>query len=73
MIREDHLGTGLGKALTEFRIETAQEKYPGLTITIGTSQHTEGFYQKFGFVTTEHTVNGYGPGIDMCRMRLDVV
>ncbi len=71
MIREDHLGTGLGKALTAFRIETAQEKYPGLTITIGTSQHTEGFYHKFGFVTVEHTVNGYGSGIDMCRMRLD--
>lgn len=71
MVREDHLGTGLGKALTEFRIKLAQEKYPGLALTIGTSQHTEGFYQKFGFTTVEHTPDGYGPGIDMCRMRLD--
>lgn len=71
MVREDHLGTGLGKALTEFRIKLAQKKYPGVAITIGTSQHTEGFYQKFGFTTVEHTPDGYGPGIDMCRMRLD--
>jgi predicted GNAT family N-acyltransferase len=72
MVREDHLGTGLGKALTEFRIKLAQEKYPGIALTIGTSQHTEGFYQKFGFTTVEHTPDGYGHGIDMCRMRLDV-
>lgn len=71
MVREDHLGTGLGKVLTEFRIRRAQEKYPGVAITIGTSQHTEGFYQKFGFATVEHTPDGYGRGIDMCRMRLD--
>lgn len=73
MVRQDHLGTGLGKALTEFRIDLARRKHPGLAITIGTSQHTEGFYQKFGFVTVEHKPDGYGVGIDMCRMRLEPV
>ena len=73
MVRQDHLGTELGKALTEFRIDLARRKYPGLAITIGTSQHTEGFYQKFGFVTVEHKPDGYGVGIDMCRMRLGPV
>lgn len=73
MVRQDHLGTGLGKALTEFRIDLARRKYPGLAITLGTSQHTEGFYQKFGFVTVEHKPDGYGVGIDMCRMRLEPV
>lgn len=72
MVREDHLGTGLGKALTEFRIGFSNEKYPGVAMTIGTSQHTEGFYQKFGFVTVEHTPDGFGPGIDNCRMRKDI-
>lgn len=71
MVRQDHLGTGLGKALTEFRIALSREKYPGLPITLGTSQHTEGFYEKYGFRTVEHTPNGFGPGIDNCRMRLD--
>lgn len=71
MVREDHLGTGLGKALTKFRIDLSAEIYPGVPITIGTSQHTEGFYNKLGFVTLEHTPDGYGPGIDICRMRLE--
>lgn len=73
MVREDHLGTGLGKALTEFRISLSNEKYPGVPMTIGTSQHTRGFYEKLGFRTVEHTPNGYGPGIDICRMRRDLV
>jgi predicted GNAT family N-acyltransferase len=71
MVHKDHLGTGLGKELTKFRIDLAGEKYPDIPLTIGTSQHTEGFYEKFGFCTVEHTPDGYGPGIDMCRMRLD--
>lgn len=71
MVREDCLGTGIGKELTRFRIELARGKYPGLPITIGTSQHTRGFYEKFGFRLVEHTPNGFGPGIDNCRMRLD--
>ena len=69
MVRADHLGTGLGKTLTAFRIGLASEKFPGVPMTIGTSQHTEGFYQKFGFRTVEHTPDGFGPGIDICKMR----
>ena len=71
MVREDHLGTGLGKALTEFRIELSRKKHPGLPLSIGTSQHTQGFYEQFGFRTVEYSPNGFGPGIDRCRMRLD--
>ncbi len=71
MVHREYLGTGLGKLLTDFRIGLAREKYPGLPLTIGTSQHTEGFYEKFGFRTVEHTPDGFGPGIDNCRMRLD--
>ncbi|MBX3281459.1 MAG: GNAT family N-acetyltransferase [Acidobacteria bacterium] len=69
MIRSDHLGTGLGKALTEFRIQLACQKYPGLPLTIGTSQHTEGFYKKFGFSTVKYVKDGFGLGIDECKMR----
>ena len=71
MIREDHLGTGRGKELTEFRINKAREKFGGLALVISTSQHTQGFYEKFGFRLTEHTPDGFGPGIDICKMRLD--
>ncbi len=73
MVREEFLGTGLGKELTRFRIELAREKYPGVPVTIGTSQHTRGFYEKFGFRLVSHTPDGFGPGIDDCRMRLDPI
>lgn len=71
MIRNDKLGTGLGKKLTEFRIERSREKFGALPIVTSTSQHTQGFYEKFGFRVTEHTPDGFGPGIDICKMGLE--
>ncbi len=71
MVRADHLGTGLGKLLTEFRIQRARERFGGAPLVVSTSQHTQGFYERFGFVLTEHTPDGFGPGLDICRMRLD--
>ncbi len=71
MVHKDHLGTGLGKLLTEYRIELSREIFGTKLIVTSTSQHTEGFYKKFGFVTAEHTPDGFGPGIDICKMRLE--
>src|SRR5512134_3550399 len=36
MVHNDRLGTGLGKKLTEFRIQYTREKYGDLPLTIGT-------------------------------------
>ena len=71
MVRAEHLGTGLGRELTSFRIERSLEKHGPLPMVIGTSQHTKGFYEKFGFRLISHTPDGFGPGIDNCKMRLD--
>ena len=71
MVHNDHLGTGLGKALTDYRIARSREIFGEKPLVIVTSQHTEGFYQKYGFVTVEHTLNGFAPGIDIHKMRLD--
>jgi predicted GNAT family N-acyltransferase len=71
MVRSDLLGTGLGKQLTEFRIREARNCFGDLPLVISTSQHTRGFYEKFGFELTEHTPDGFGPGIDRCKMRLE--
>ena len=73
MVHREHLGTGLGKKLTEFRIAASREQYGDVPLTIGTSQHTQGFYEKLGFRLTEYEMDGYGPGIDTCKMRLDIV
>ncbi|MFN6964365.1 MAG: GNAT family N-acetyltransferase [Pyrinomonadaceae bacterium] len=71
MIRADRLGTGLGKRLTEFRIKAARERFGALPIVISTSQHTRGFYERFGFRMTRHVADHFAPGIDLCEMRLD--
>lgn len=71
MVHERHLGTGLGKLLTEYRIQRSREVFGDKPMVTSTSQHTEGFYKKFGFVTFEHTPDGFGPGIDICKMRLE--
>ena len=71
MVRADHLGTGLGRKLTEYRVEKARETFGKLPLVISTSQHTQGFYEKFGFRLVEHTPDGFGPGIDICKMRLE--
>jgi len=71
MVRADHLGTGLGKKLTEFRIEAARGKFGEIPFVIRTSQHTQGFYERFGFRLTRSERDHFGPGIDLCEMRLD--
>ncbi len=72
MICKEHLGTGLGRRMTQFRIDLSREKYPGVPMVISTSQHTRGFYEKFGFRLIERFPDGFGPGIDTCTMRLDL-
>ena len=71
MVRADHLGTGVGHELTEFRIQKAREKHGSLPLVISTSQHTSGFYERFGFRLTRHVPDGFGPSIDICEMRLE--
>jgi len=70
MVRTDLIGTGLGKKLTLFRMEKGREKWGDRPFVTSTSHHTEGFYKKLGFETVEHTPDGFGPGIDICKMRL---
>ncbi len=67
--REVH-GTGLGSLLTMARLEAARA-IPGVEqVRLDTSQHTKGFYQRFGFVVKEVVPNGYGPGLDRWDMLL---
>ena len=68
MVHKDHLGAGLGKELTQFRIDLAQQTYGDLPLVISTSQHTRGFYEKYGFEPTRHEIDGFSRGIDICEM-----
>jgi N-acetylglutamate synthase-like GNAT family acetyltransferase len=61
---------GLGRLLTQARIEAARGT-PGVTrLRLDTSQHTSAFYARFGFETVTVTPDGYGDGLDRCEMIL---
>lgn len=63
---------GLGAALTQARLAAARAR-PGVrTVRLETSQHTRGFYERFGFRVVRVRADGFGPGIDACEMRLEI-
>lgn len=70
MVHNKHHKKGYGKALYLHRLARIKSLYPSFGIVLNTSQHTVGFFETFGFQTTEITLNGYGPGLDRYDMVL---
>jgi ribosomal protein S18 acetylase RimI-like enzyme len=70
MVARVRHGAGLGRRLTEARLERIRAD-PGITgVVLNTSQHTRAFYERLGFTVERVTVDGFGPGLDRCDMRL---
>ena len=70
IVAKELQGTGLGRLLTEARLRAARST-PGVTqVRLDTSQHTQGFYRRFGFIVERIVPNGYGPGLDRWDMLL---
>ncbi|MGQ2991645.1 MAG: GNAT family N-acetyltransferase [Brevundimonas sp.] len=63
-------GEGLGRRLTEARLAAARAVRGVTAVRLDTSQHTEGFYRRFGFTVEAVTTDGFSPGIDKYEMRL---
>lgn len=70
MVRGDLHGQGLGTRLTVYRLEQLQQRPEVRHIRIDTSQHTEAFYARHGFVVTGRTPDGFAPGLDEVKMLL---
>lgn len=70
MVARPFHGKGLGKLLTEARLDLARAVPEIEKVTLNTSQHTQGFYAKYGFQAKTVTPNGYGPGLDRWDMVL---
>lgn len=61
---------GIGRFLTQGRLERLRQA-PGLkTVAIQTSQHTVAFYARYGFEVKEIIKDGFGPGLDNYKMAL---
>lgn len=70
MIHNDYHKKNYGHELSKFRLDKIKEQFPGKTIVNNTSQHTTGFFEKYGFKVTSIEENKFGPGLHECRMEL---
>ena len=70
MVRQDLHRGGLGRRLTEERLEAVRARTAAEAVTLATSQHTTGFYERLGFVVVAVEKDGFAPGLDRCDMEL---
>jgi L-amino acid N-acyltransferase YncA len=59
---------GVGKKLLEHRINVIGALHPDCSISLDTTQHSFGFFEKLGFITTKITRDFYAPGMDRYDM-----
>lgn len=72
MVRGDLHGSGFGRRLVRARLERIRHEGSIRTVTLCTSQHTRGFYERLGFVTSKFEPDGFFPGLDRYDMSLDL-
>jgi len=70
MVHAGQHKTGIGKLLTEYRIDRLKAVYPGKIYKVDTSQHAAGFYLKRGFETIEVIPDGFAKGLDRYVMKM---
>lgn len=71
MVERGRHGRGLGRALLKARLEAIRAARLRRVI-LDTSQHTAGFYARYGFQAVATIKDGYGPGLDRVDMTLDL-
>ncbi|RWX03678.1 GNAT family N-acetyltransferase [Flavobacterium cerinum] len=71
IIHPDYQGKGVGKQLTQYRIDRIKEIDTVENISVRTSQLVFKFYEKFGFVLKEIAKDYWAKGIDMYRMEIE--
>ncbi|MDO6708605.1 GNAT family N-acetyltransferase [Photobacterium sp. 1_MG-2023] len=70
MVHRAYHGTGVGSLLAQYRLDLIRDQQCSPRVQIDTSQHTQGFYARFGFEITEVVHNGFGEEIDRVTMVL---
>ncbi|WP_266366839.1 GNAT family N-acetyltransferase [Tellurirhabdus rosea] len=71
IIHPDHHGKGLGRRLTEFRIQRIREIAPERRLVVRTSQHVYRFYERLGFRLKEVVKDYWAEGFDLYHMELE--
>ncbi|SFK43904.1 GNAT family N-acetyltransferase [Caulobacter sp. UNC279MFTsu5.1] len=68
MVRGDLHGRRLGERLLAERLDRIAADPVFQTVEIKTTQHSRGFFARYGFVETAHTPDGFAPGMDLVVM-----
>ena len=63
---------GLGTMLLLARLDALRLRQEIERVVLDTSQHTQAFYARFGFVVKQIEQDGYGAGLDRWDMALDL-
>ncbi len=63
LLHSDFHKKGFGEKLLQFRLEEIKKLYPKANILLDTTQHSFTFFEKYGFVTTKITNDGYEVGM----------
>lgn len=70
MVRRDRHRKGIGREFLGFRIKRIRELFPYASISLDTTQHSFGFFEKHGFEVTKVTPDYYAPAMDRYDMSL---
>jgi [ribosomal protein S18]-alanine N-acetyltransferase len=70
MVKRELHKRSIGKNFLEYRLNLIKDLYPGHEVIMITSQHTYGFFEKYGFKTLSTTKDAFGPGLDRYDMVL---
>lgn len=69
LIHKDYHKQGFGARLLEHRLSQFNRLFPNTSLYLDTTQHSSGFFGKYGFETLLITPHGYAPNMhryDMC-------
>jgi ribosomal-protein-alanine N-acetyltransferase len=72
LIHKDFHKLGFGEKLLAYRIEQIKQLYSESPVIVDTTQYAYGFFEKFGFKTTEITNDYYEIGMHIYNMILEI-
>lgn len=72
IIHPNYQGKGIGKKLTQHRINKVKENSKTELIIVRTSQLTDKFYQKMGFELEKVVKDYWAKGFDLYQMKIEI-
>ncbi|MCR4029566.1 MULTISPECIES: GNAT family N-acetyltransferase [Flavobacterium] len=72
LVHKDFHNKGFGEKLLSYRLKKIKQLDSKSKVIIDTTQHSEGFFKKYGFITKKKTDDYYAPGMHRIDMELKI-